>query len=241
MDIDGKVAIVTGAGRGIGKKIAIDLAYKGCSVVIVSRTKEQLEETKRLAEEINADSKIIAISADLSELKNIDELVDKTIDKYGTIDILINNAAILYQAGIFETDENIWDDTMDINLKALFFLSKKTLAIMKEKKTGYIINISSTAAFEVPSGIMAYGVSKAGVVGVSQALYKEAKEHGVKVSVIYPGMTDTEMIRAAKIPVPPEKWMQPEDISNCVIFLLEQSERVMIRELTPWAFKHDQI
>ena len=88
---------------------------------------------------------------------------------------------------------------------------------------------------------MAYGTSKAAVIGISQALYKEAKEYGVKVSTVYPGMTDTEMLRSLKVPVSPEKWMLPEDISNCVLFLLKQSKRVVIKDIIPWAFRHDKI
>jgi 3-oxoacyl-[acyl-carrier protein] reductase len=241
MQLKDKVAIVTGAGRGIGRQIAIDLAVEGCKIAIISRTSRQLDKVSNEISKMKKNAEVIVIPSDISGLKNIETLVKSVMDRFGKIDILVNNAAILYKADIFETDENIWNSTMGINLKALFFLSQKVLKIMKQRKSGYIINVSSTAALDVPVGIMAYGTSKAAVVGISQALYKEAKEYGVKVSTIYPGMTDTEMLRAAKVPVPPEKWMLPEDISNCVLFLLKQSERVVIKDIIPWAFRHDKI
>ena len=112
---------------------------------------------------------------------------------------------------------------------------------MEKQKSGYIINISSTAALCVPPGIAAYGISKLGMSGLTQALYETAKKSKVKVSIIYPGMTDTQMLRGFNPPVDPEKWMLPEDISDCVVFLLKLSDRVIIKELTPWAVKHDQI
>ena len=241
MQLKNKVAIVTGAGRGIGRQIAIDLVAEGCRIAIISRTSKQLDLVSKEISKLQKDAEVLVIPVDISKLKNIDLVINSVLDGFGKIDILINNAAILYKADIFETDENIWNSTMDINLKALFFLSQKVLKIMKQKKSGYIINISSTAALDVPVGIMAYGTSKAAVVGISQALYKEAKEYGVKVSTIYPGMTDTEMLRDLKVPVPPEKWMLPEDISNCVLFLLKQSKRVVIKDIIPWAFRHDKI
>ncbi len=112
---------------------------------------------------------------------------------------------------------------------------------MVKRKSGYIINISSTAALEVPPGIAAYGISKLAMVGLTQAMYEVGKDFGVKVSAIYPGMTDTEMLRGFSPPVDPEKWMRPEDISDCVIFLLKQSDRMVIKDIIPWARRHDKI
>jgi short-subunit dehydrogenase len=112
---------------------------------------------------------------------------------------------------------------------------------MREKRSGYIINISSTAAIQVPGTLTTYGTSKKALVGLSEALYEAAKEYGVKVSIIYPGMTDTEMLRGFNPPVPPDRWMKTDDLVGCVLFLLEQSERVVIRDLVPWAARHDKI
>jgi NAD(P)-dependent dehydrogenase (short-subunit alcohol dehydrogenase family) len=154
---------------------------------------------------------------------------------------LINNAAVLFASDILEVSGEEWDKTMDINLRSAFFLSQKVLKIMIEQKSGYIINISSTAALEVPPGIAAYGISKLAMTGMTQAMYEAGKEYGVKVSAIYPGMTDTEMLRGFDPPVAPDKWMKPEDISDCILFLLKQSDRMVVKDIIPWARRHDKI
>lgn len=239
MDLKSKVAVVTGAGRGIGKAIALALADEGCNVVLVSRTESQLRETE--AEIRRKGVQAVAVPADLSSKKEIDKVVEKTIAAFNTVNVLVNNAAVLYGTDFEDVTEEEWDTVMDINLKAPFFLSQAVLSIMKNLGEGYIINISSTAALEVPPPITSYGISKVGMIGMSQALYETAKKYGVKVSVIYPGMTNTEMLRGFDPPVDASKWMLPEDIAGSVIFLLKQSSRVVIRDLVPWAAKHDKI
>ena len=239
MDLNKKTAIITGSGRGIGKDIALALAKEGCNVVITSRTKDQLD---LVAEELKRNNAgFLSLALDLSKKEDIDILVDKTLKEFKSIDILINNASVLYCAPFLDLSEGIWDKTFDTNLKAVFLLSRKVLKLMCGQKKGYIINISSTAALGVPPAIAAYGISKLAVSGLSQVLYETGKEHGVKVSTIYPGMTNTEMLRGFNPPVESEKWMLPEDITGCVMFLLKQSERVVVKDIIPWAAKHDQI
>ena len=239
MELNKKTAIITGSGRGIGKDIALTLAEEGCNVVITSRTKDQLDMVSERLKELNAD--FLSLPLDLSKKEDIDVLVDTTLKEFKSVDILINNASVLFAGPFLELSEEEWDKTFDVNLKAVFLLSQKALKLMCENKSGYIINISSTAAIEVPPVIAAYGISKLAVSGLSQVLYETGKEHGVKVSTIYPGMTDTEMLRSFNPPVDSKKWMMPEDITGCVMFLLKQSERVVIKDMVPWAAKHDQI
>jgi 3-oxoacyl-[acyl-carrier protein] reductase len=239
VDLKEKTAIITGAGRGIGKDIALRLAEEGCNIVLVARTGEQLNNVKKDIE--GKGGSALALPVDLSKDGSIAEIIDKATGSFGSVDILINNAAVLFASDILEVSEEDWDKTMDINLRATFFLSQKALRIMIEQKSGYIINISSTAALEVPPGIAAYGISKLAMTGLTQAMYEAGKEHGVKVSAIYPGMTDTEMLRGFDPPVDPDKWMKPEDISDCIVFLLKQSNRMVIKDIIPWARRHDKI
>jgi 3-oxoacyl-[acyl-carrier protein] reductase len=239
MELGGKTAIVTGAGRGIGRDISLRLAKEGCNLALVSRTGKQLEKVKEEIECIN--SKAIIFPGDISEKGSISKIIEETMEHFNSIDILINNAAVLFPSDFMEITEEEWDKTMNINLKSAFLLSQIILKIMVKRKSGYIINISSTAALEVPPGIAAYGISKLAMVGLTQAMYEVGKDFGVKVSAIYPGMTDTEMLRGFSPPVDPEKWMRPEDISDCVIFLLKQSDRMVIKDIIPWARRHDKI
>ncbi len=151
------------------------------------------------------EEKAIPVAADLSHKNEIGKIVSRSMEHFQKIDILINNAAVLFSSPFTKISEEQWDLTMDVNLKAAFLLSQKVLEIMEKQKSGYIINISSTAAFCVPPGIAAYGISKLGMAGLTQALYETAKKSGVKVSIIYPGMTDTQMLRGFNPPVDPEK------------------------------------
>ncbi len=239
MELKNKVVVVTGAGRGIGRQIALDLAKAGCAVFACARSGDELESLKRDCGQAGAPCDYLA--ADLSSIANVNLLADRTIERFGRIDILVNNAGVLFQDGVLNVTEDEWDLTMSVNLKASFFLAQRALKDMMTRKCGYIINMVSTAALCVPPGITSYGASKAGMVGASQALYEEAKRHGVKVSMIYPGMTDTGMLRAAGTGTLPEQWMLPEDISNCVLFLLKSSDRMVVKEIIPWASGHDQI
>jgi len=239
MDLKGKTAIVTGGGRGIGRAVALDLAKEGCNVVISSRTKDELDVTVAEIKEFGVGA--LGLQLDLSDEKNIDELVDTTLNTFKTIDILVNSAGIIIPKPFLDVTVEEWDKTMNINLKATFLVAQKVLRVMKEKRSGYIINISSTVALGVPATHASYGASKCGVVGLSQALYETAKEFGVKVSIVYPGITDTKMVRDINPPTKPEQWMLPEDISYCVMFLLKSSDRMVVRDLVPWSTGYDKI
>ncbi|MHB1629679.1 MAG: SDR family NAD(P)-dependent oxidoreductase [Bacilli bacterium] len=233
MDLIDKVAIVTGSGRGIGKEIALLLAKEECKVVLVARNQTQLEQVRD--EILSSGGVAIAMVLDLSVVSNIDILVKTVYDGFGRIDILVNNASILFKTSFLDVTEEEWDVTMSINAKAVFLLSQRVLRVMKVARSGYIVNVSSTVALGTPAYHASYGASKHAVVGISQALYETAKEYGVKVSAIYPGLTDTEMLLEVNPPVPREHWMKPNDVAACVLFLLKQSDRVIIRDLVPWA------
>jgi NAD(P)-dependent dehydrogenase (short-subunit alcohol dehydrogenase family) len=239
MDLNGAVAIVTGAGRGIGRELAVSLGKRGCKVVLASRTAAQVEEAAR--EIAAAGGEALAVPVDLGETAGVRGLMRATLDRFGTVDILVNNAAVLPAVPFLDITEEEWDATLAINLKGPFLLSQAALRVMAAKRSGYIVNISSTAALTVPGDIATYGISKKGLIGLSEALYAVGKEYGVKVSTIYPGMTDTPMLRGHISPPQPERWMQPEDIAGCILFLLEQSERVVVKDVVPWAVRCDVI
>ncbi len=239
MELKGRVAVVTGASRGIGRKIAETLAAKGCSVVLAARSAPELGAAEAAIRAAGGTARSIVV--DLTEPGAPRSVIDQAVAAFGTIDILVNNAAVLHTTPYLEVTEQEWDAVMSLNVKVPFLLSQAALRIMQARRSGYIVNVSSTAALEVPRHLTTYGTSKKALIGLSEALYATAKECGVKVSVIYPGMTDTEMLRSVGVTVPEERWMKPEDIAGCVLFLLEQSDRVVVRDLVPWASRHDQI
>lgn len=235
MELKGKVAIITGAGRGIGRAIALDLGRAGCCVVLSSRNERELNGT---AQEIEHEGgQALPLALDLSRDDDIDVLFTETMERFATVDILINNAGVLFPNSLDGVTVEEFDRTFAVNVRSVFLLSKKALAVMKQKKSGYIINISSPAAFEVSPALAAYGSSKKAVIGLSQAFYHEAKKYGIKVSTVYPGYTDTKMLRGIPNVKPtPDQWLLPEDISHCMMFLLKQSERMIVRDLIPLAF-----
>jgi NAD(P)-dependent dehydrogenase (short-subunit alcohol dehydrogenase family) len=239
MELRNAVAIITGGGRGIGRTTAVALAKENCKIVISSRSREELTEVATLCEKLNAE--ILPLCLDLSDISSVDELVDKSIERFGKIDILVNNAGIIVPRPFTEISLEEWDQTMDINLRSVFYLSKQVWKKMISQRSGYIINISSTVALAVPSHLGAYGASKTGVVGLNQALYETAKEYGIKVSCIYPGITDTKMVRDIRPSTKPEQWMLPEDITDCILFLLKTNSRMVIKDLVPWSTGHDKI
>ncbi len=240
MNLRNKTAIVTGAGRGIGKGITLALAKEGCNIVAGARSRDSLNALKSEVEA--AGTQCVAIPVDLRSMDAVATLLSAAEKAFGSLDILINNAGVIYSDGISGVTEAQWDETMDVNLKAQFFLAQGALERMKANaEGGYIINISSTVALGAKPGVTSYSVSKYGVMGMSEALYQEAKLHGVKVSTIYPGVTDTEMLRGQDMPCGPNQWMLPEDIADCAMFLLRTSSRMVIRDIVPWSTGYDQI
>ncbi len=239
MELKGRTAIVSGASRGIGREIALSLAKEGCNLVVCARSAEKLAALKQEAEGYGVRCEAVAV--DLRSMDSIRAVIRTAVETFGSVDILVNNAGVIVNDGILGVTEQDWDMTMDVNLKAQFFLAQGALKHMKEKGEGYIINISSTVALGAKPGVTSYSVSKYGVMGMSEALYQEAKGYGIKVSTIYPGVTDTEMLRGQDMPCGPEQWMLPSDISDCVLFLLKSSSRMVVRDIVPWATGYDQI
>lgn len=242
MSIKNHVALVTGGGRGIGRAIALALAREGCHVAITGRKQSALDGVVAEARALGV--KATGIATDLADEKGIAPLVEHTVAELGPIDYLVNNAAVLHAVGLLDTTPGQWDETMATNLRSVFLLSQRVLRAMTERRRGYIINISSTVAHGAKQEVAAYSASKFGLAGLSQALYGAGKPFGVRVSTIYPGTTDTPMIRdlnGDNAVGNPADWMQPEDIAYCVLFLLKQSPRMVVKELTPWAVGYDRI
>lgn len=190
-DLSGKVALVTGGSRGIGKAIALGLAEAGADVVVVSRTLADLEKTAAEISRIGRRS--LPIAADVGKKDNIDNLVAKTLAEFGQINILVNNAAMFMPRAMLDADEKYWDQYMSVDLKSYFFMCQAVGRSMMKLGAGNIINIASVNGIRpnVNSGV--YAICKAGVILMTKALAKEWGPYNIKVNAIAPGVVETDM------------------------------------------------
>ena len=225
-DLTGKVAIVTGATRGLGKAMAIALAEAGCNVVGIGQS--SLDSTKEEIEKIG--KKFLEINADLSKLDRIDEIVEKTINEFGRVDILVNNAGIIRREDAINYKETDWDDIMNVNLKTAFFLSQRVAKeFVKQNEGGKIINIASMLSFQGGIRVPAYTASKSGIMGITKALANEWAKYNINVNAIAPGYMATDNTKALRDDdsrneeilsrIPAGRWGTPEDLMGSVVFL----------------------
>jgi 3-oxoacyl-[acyl-carrier protein] reductase len=237
MDLKGNTAVVTGGGRGIGRAVTLALAREGCNVVVASRSAKEIAAVAREIDALGTGAACLGLSLDIAEESSVERLVGETIARFGCVGVLVNNAGMLITNRVPDVSADEWDRTMAVNLRAAFLLSQRVLVHMKGRGCGYIINVSSPAARSVGSSLVTYGVSKAGIIALSQALFDEAKAHGIKVSTLFPGYVDTEMIwHRPDLVAQRARWAQPEDMAECILFLLKLSDRVIVKELTALAF-----
>jgi len=191
MDLVGKAGIVTGAARGIGRAIALELAGEGMNIVAVDLIKTQMDD---LSKEIKGlDREILAVEGDVTSAESMDGMVQEAIRAFGQIHILVNNAGVIVVAPFTELKEEDWDKVINVNLKGAFLCSKAVVPHMIEKKNGRIVNISSVAGKKAPPLIAAYSASKFGVIGLTQAMAQELGAHNITVNAVCPGFIDTAM------------------------------------------------
>jgi len=215
--LEGKVAIVTGAGRGIGKAVSLSLAQAGCRVVLAARTREQIEAAR---EEILAKGgQALAVAADLTLDEDIQRLVEASQAQWGAVDVLINNAGWGKRASVAAANVADWDRTFRLNLRAPMILAKALLPNMIAKHEGAVINIGSVSGKTGEANGAAYSASKFGLIGFTQSLYEEVREYGIKVAVILPGFVDTPLIPPNR-QLDRSKMIQADDIAQTVVFVL---------------------
>ena len=194
MKLKDRVAIITGASRGIGSAIAKRFAKEGAKVVINYNQSEN--KASRLVDEIRKNGgQALAVRADVSKPDEVKQLVKKTVDAFGRVDILVNNAGVMFQNTFLDATEEVWDQTIDVNLKGAYLCSKEVAPIMLKQKKGKIINISSNSGIYHPSALrfVEYVVSKAGMNGLTRALALKLGPY-VNVNAICPGWIKTEMV-----------------------------------------------
>lgn len=226
MRLDGKVVLVTGGSRGIGKEIAIKLASLGADIIINYSSNE--EKANKVIEEIhNLDRKAFALKADVSDMENAKELVDQTLEYLGNIDILVNNAGVTRDNFVMRMSEDEWDRVINVNLKGAFNITKSVIRKMIKNKNGSIINISSVVGITGNSGQCNYAASKAGLIGFTKSIAKEVGKKNIRVNAIAPGFIETDMTQKLDDNVkkeylnniPLKRFGKPSDIANVVAFL----------------------
>jgi NAD(P)-dependent dehydrogenase (short-subunit alcohol dehydrogenase family) len=227
--LSGKVAIVTGGRRGIGKAIALALAEAGADVAICDRVIED-GELKVVAEEIQRlGRRSLAVPADIMKKADVDGLVRRVGDEFGAIDILVNNAGMNILAPLLELREDGWDKIIDTNLKGCYLCSQAVAKRMVEQKRGNIINIASTAAMYTAPGMGAYCIAKAGVVMLTRVLAVELAQYNIRVNAVAPSMVKTkfseplwsnpEDLKEVESGIPLGRLAEPGDIVGSVLFL----------------------
>lgn len=225
-----KVAIVTGGSRGIGKAIVEALARK--NIKVVANYNQSEEKAKKLKEELEKESILIDIfKADVSNREQVKEMVDYTINKYGKIDILINNAGINQEKMFQDITDEDWDNIIKVNLYSVFCTTQEVVQYMINQKKGCIINLSSIYGINGGSCAVVYSATKAGIDGMTKALAKELGPSDIRVNSIAPGYIDTDMnqkysgeeVEEIKEETPLEKIGKPEDIAKCIEWLVEDN------------------
>ncbi|MDE0421698.1 MAG: SDR family NAD(P)-dependent oxidoreductase [Gammaproteobacteria bacterium] len=224
MKLKDKVAIVTGAGRGIGKAIAAAFAQEGASVVCSARS---VDEINAVAASIGA----LAIPCDVADEADIRRMVDATVDAYGRIDILVNNAGAVARLPVHELPVEDWDHVMNVNLRGLFLCTKYALGSMLDQGSGCIINISSGAGVVGPRNRSAYAASKHGVMGFTKTLVAEYLFQGIRSHVILPDATVSRMRSEGFPNEDPDSIIQAEDIADAAVFLATQPATAHTMEL----------
>jgi dehydrogenase/reductase SDR family protein 4 len=226
--LDGKVALVTGASKGIGEAMARGLAEFGAKVVVSSRKQEAVD---AVAEIFNSDGlEATGIAANMSSIEDIHGLVDKTVETYGGLDIIINNAAVNPVFGpIQNTDERAFDKIIDVNLKGPFELCKKAYPVLKQRGGGSIIHISSIGGLRPEAGIGIYSVSKAAIINLTQAMAQDWGGDNIRVNAICPGLIKTkfsealwnndEILDRFLKHIPLGRAGSPDDIAGLAVFL----------------------
>lgn len=229
MNLKDKIVLVTGASKGIGKNISITLAKEGAIAVLTSRNKEMLKKTQEEIEFLGG--RALAIPADISKEKELSDLFGKIRDRFGRLDILVNNAATIITGRIADFSLKDYDIMMQTNLRGLYICCQQALKFMLPQKSGYIINISSVAGFKGYAGQSAYTASKHGVMGITKSLAAEVYKDGIFVTAILPGGVDTELARYARPDIDRTALISTQDIADTVLYLLHLSDTAWVDEI----------
>ena len=194
LDLTGKVAIITGGSRGIGRSIAIGFAQNGANVVVTSRNLETCERTVEKIQKLGGSA--VPVSAHMGRLQEIKSLVDQTVEAYGTVDIIVNNAANPLMLGVGEITEEAWEKALNTNLRGPVFLVQEALPYLESGSGGSVINMLSNAAFMYSANHLLYTVAKSGLDAATRSMAAQLASKNIRVNAMVPGTVDTDMVQA---------------------------------------------
>jgi NAD(P)-dependent dehydrogenase (short-subunit alcohol dehydrogenase family) len=234
----GRVAVVTGAGRGAGRATALTLAGAGADVALVARTESEL---RSVAAEVQAlGRRALPVPADVADEAQVDRMAERVLSTFADVDVLVNSAGIFLRSPVDGTSLDQWNRLLAVNLTGMFLCSRAFIGSMKRLQRGHIVNISSGAGKQGYANLAGYCVTKFGVIGFSEALAAEMMPHGVKVTTLVPGTIDTTFSSGAprqRQPGEVIRMLKPEDVAEAIVYLLTQSDRAWTQEMNLWPFK----
>jgi 3-oxoacyl-[acyl-carrier protein] reductase len=237
--LQGQVAIVTGAGRGIGRKIALTLAVAGAQLSLTSRTEAELVAVQHEIEVSGGTA--AAFPADLGSIHQPVQLVHQTVNHFGRLDILVNNAGIGTFGPLVETSVEQWDRIMAVNARGPFLVCREAIPYLRLQELSYIVNIASVLGVKGYVNQAAYSASKHALMGMTKAIAREVQADGIRVHAICPGGVDTEMVSRARPDLDRSVLMQPQEIADMVLFLVTRRGKAVVDEIrvrrassTPW-------
>lgn len=238
--VHGKVALVTGAGRGIGAAVTRALVAAGARVAMVSRTETDLRE---LADQLDAGERVAVLPGDVADANSVDEVFSAAEAQLGPLDILVNNAGIPtrrpFEVADYPLDD--YDRITGVNLRGAFLCARAALRRMRERRAGTIINIGSISGIRAAPDVLPYSISKFGMEALSQTMLAETTRYGIKTHLVAPGVTNSSIWDRKEVPLPADvraRMLEPDDVANVIMFLLQLPHRVRIDRvvLTPNVF-----
>lgn len=232
--LKGKIAVITGAGKGIGKAIAIALASEGVNVGLISRTSKDLLELRDELKKFNVNT-AIAI-ADVADIQAVNSAIDSIQKDLGSIDILINNAGTAKFGKFLDLEPSEWENQIRVNLFGVYYVTRAVLPQMIERQTGDIVNISSSAGLKGSLMTSAYSASKFGLMGLSDSLMQEVRKYNIRVTALNPSTVVTDLaINANLLNNNEDRVMHPEDFAELIIAQLKLNRRVFVKDASIWS------
>ncbi len=225
----GRVAVVTGGGRGIGQATAVTLASAGADLIVAARTQEELEETARRVRA--AGRRCMTVPTDVTDEAACERLMEAAVAGFGDIDVLVNNAGAARFAPVWELTTEAFDLSLNVNLRGAFFCARAALRAMMPRRSGSIVNVASTSGKKPYAEQGAYCASKAGLIALSKVMAMELRPYGIRVHAVCPGGVDTRLAEEIHPHRNKEGWIQPQDVADAILYLLSTPGNITLDEL----------